>query len=49
MDGQGAKAASLTVNFVYETTAGLDLDGCLLLLSESWPAATRTRQEGRSV
>ena len=48
MDGKGAKAASLVVNFVYETTAGPDLGSCLLLLSESWLAATRTRQEGRS-
>lgn len=49
MDGKGAKSASLVVNFVYETTAGADLGSCLLLLSESWLAATKTGQEERSV
>lgn len=33
-EGEGAKAASLVVNSVYETTAGLDLGSCLQPLSE---------------
>lgn len=49
MDGKGAKSASLVVNFVYETTTGADLGSCLLLLSKSWLAATKTGQEERSV
>lgn len=48
MDNKGAKAASLVI-FVYETTADPDVGRSLLLLSESWLAATRIRQEGRNV
>lgn len=47
-NGKGAKATSLE-NFVCEKTAGPGLGSCLLLLSEFWLAATRTREEGKEV